>query len=98
MTIQYPGCVLTEDRQIQQLGNNQTWAGTTLLGAGEFLNAVERNKYGFPTTDIQTDISVAPTEMEYGMGVKLQWKGAEVKDLFMRSVKAWSRLLAGAAA
>ncbi len=96
VTVQYPGCILTEDRQIQQLGHDRLWAGTTLLGAGEFLDEIARQAYGFPIEDIQTGIPVAPQSMEYGMGVELRWAGEEVKDLFTRSVKAWSRLLQGA--
>jgi CRISPR/Cas system CSM-associated protein Csm3 (group 7 of RAMP superfamily) len=96
-TVQYPGCVLMDDRQIQQLGSSQIWPGTTLLGAGEFLDAIERCKYGFPGSDSQTGIPVAPQAMEYGMGVELRWTGEEVKDLFTRSVKAWSSLIGVAA-
>ncbi len=96
-TVQYPGCIL-KDEQIEQLGRKQVWAGTTLLGAGEFLNREERAEYGFPPEDLQTGIPVAPTVMEYGMGVEFQWTGEEVKDLFTRSVKSWSKLLEGAAA
>jgi CRISPR/Cas system CSM-associated protein Csm3 (group 7 of RAMP superfamily) len=95
-TVQYPGCVLTDDRQIKQLGHNQIWPGTTLLGVGEFLDATERGKYGFPGSDSQTGIPVAPKAMEYGMGVELCWTGEEVKDLFTRSVKAWSNLVCAA--
>jgi CRISPR/Cas system CSM-associated protein Csm3 (group 7 of RAMP superfamily) len=96
-TVQYPGCVLTEDRQIKQLGHNQIWPGTTLLGVGEFLDETERKNYGFPGSDSQTGIPVAPQAMEYGMGVELRWTGEEVKDLFTRSVKAWSSLIGVAA-
>jgi hypothetical protein len=96
-TVQYPGCVLTADKQIQQLGHNQIWSGTTLLGAGEFLNETERGKYGFPGSDSQTGIPVVTQAMEYGMGVELCWTGEEVKDLFTRSVKAWSSLIGVAA-
>jgi CRISPR/Cas system CSM-associated protein Csm3 (group 7 of RAMP superfamily) len=98
VTVQYPGCILTEDRQIQQLGHDRLWAGITLLGAGEFLDVIDRQAYGFPADDIQTGIPVAPQPMEYGIGVELRWTGEEVKDLFTRSVKAWSRLLQGAVA
>ncbi|WP_373542342.1 RAMP superfamily CRISPR-associated protein [Chamaesiphon sp.] len=97
-TVQYPGCILTDDRQIRQLGHDRVWAGTTLLGAGEFLDDGERQSYGFPSSDIQTGIPVSAQAMEYGMGVELRWTGEEVQDLFIRSVKAWSRLLQGAAA
>lgn len=98
-TVQYPGCILRADRQIQQLGSDQVWAGTTLLGVGEFLNDTDRQSYGFPSADIQTGIPVSAQSMEYGMGVELRWTGEEVKDLFTRSVRAWSKpLLPGAAA
>jgi CRISPR/Cas system CSM-associated protein Csm3 (group 7 of RAMP superfamily) len=96
-TVQYPGCVLTDDRQIKQLGHNQIWPGTTLLGVGEFLDETECKNYGFPGSDSQTGIPVAPQAMEYGMGVELRWTGEEVKDLFTRSVKAWSSLIGVAA-
>jgi CRISPR/Cas system CSM-associated protein Csm3 (group 7 of RAMP superfamily) len=97
-TVQYPGCILNADREIQQLGSNQTWAKTTLLGAGEFLDDAEKRKYGFPTGDSQLDLPVSAKEMLYGMGVEIQWTGDEVNDLFMRSVRSWSLLLQGAAA
>jgi CRISPR/Cas system CSM-associated protein Csm3 (group 7 of RAMP superfamily) len=96
-TVQYPGCVLTTDKQIQQIGNSQIWPGTTLLGAGEFLDADERGKYGFPGSDIQTGVPVTAQAMQYGMGVELRWTGEEVKDLFTRSVRAWSSLIGVAA-
>jgi CRISPR/Cas system CSM-associated protein Csm3 (group 7 of RAMP superfamily) len=96
-TVQYPGCILNDDQQIQQLGRNQTWAGTTLLGAGEFLESAEHDKYGFPQDDIQPNLPVTAQKMDYGLGVELVWTGEQVKDLFMRSVKAWSGLLQGAA-
>jgi CRISPR/Cas system CSM-associated protein Csm3 (group 7 of RAMP superfamily) len=96
-TVQYPGCILTDDHQIKQLGHNQIWSGATLLGVSEFLDETERSNYGFPGSDSQTGIPVAPQAMEYGMGVELSWTGEEVKDLFTRSVKAWSSLIGVAA-
>ncbi len=96
-TVQYPGCILDTDDQIQQLGSDQKWPNTTLLGVGEFLDAAERNKYGFISGDNQSNTPVSATAMEYGMGVEMQWVGDDVKDLFMRSVRSWSSLLQGAA-
>jgi CRISPR/Cas system CSM-associated protein Csm3 (group 7 of RAMP superfamily) len=95
--VQYPGCILDADNQIQQLGSDQKWPNNTLLGAGEFLDAAERNKYGFISGDNQSNTPVSATAMEYGMGVEMQWEGDDVKDLFMRSVRSWSALLQGAA-
>jgi CRISPR-associated RAMP protein (TIGR02581 family) len=96
-TVQYPGCIL-RDRQIVQLGTAQTWAPTTLLGAGMFLADDERQKYGFPGNDCQPDLPVAAESMSYGFGVELVWAEMQVEDLFIRSVQSWSGLLQGAAA
>ncbi|MEB3294196.1 MAG: RAMP superfamily CRISPR-associated protein [Synechococcales bacterium] len=96
-TVQYPGCILENDR-IKQLGAGQTWERSTLLGVGMFLTADERENYGFPADDRQTDLPVAAEMMSYGFGVELVWSGAQVEDLLMRSVQSWSKLLQGAAA
>jgi CRISPR/Cas system CSM-associated protein Csm3 (group 7 of RAMP superfamily) len=96
-TVQYPGCKLdTENKKIQQIGNNQNWNWTFLLGAGEFLSEEEAKKYGFPKPDNQ-DSPVRADSMDLGFGVQLKWEGnteSGVKDLFMRSVRAWSKVLA----
>ncbi len=96
-TVQYPGCVMKNDR-ISQLGTGQTWEPTTLLGAGMFLTNVEGSKYGFPQNDQQTGLPVKASSMTYGFGVELAWEGEQVEDLFIRSVRSWSELLQGAAA
>ena len=90
--VQYPGCIL-DNEQIKSIGANRQWDKTMLLGAGEFLDTDEANKYGFYQPDRQPT-PVAGSLMEFGFGVKLTWSGAEqVKDLFIRSVKAWSKVL-----
>jgi CRISPR/Cas system CSM-associated protein Csm3 (group 7 of RAMP superfamily) len=95
--VQYPGCLL-ENNQIRQLGRQQHWPHTMLLGAGVFLEAEERQSYGFPPDDTQ-ETPVAGKLMELGFGVQLSWQGSEqVKDLFARAVRAWSKILQGAAA
>jgi CRISPR/Cas system CSM-associated protein Csm3 (group 7 of RAMP superfamily) len=96
-TVQYPGCVL-KNNKIAQLGAGQTWEPTTLLGAGMFLTSVEGEKYGFPANDQQSGLPVAGQSMTYGFGVELVWEKAQVEDLFIRSVQSWSDLLQGAAA
>ncbi|QYO68152.1 RAMP superfamily CRISPR-associated protein [Leptolyngbya sp. 7M] len=96
-TVQYPGCVLGEDNRIHRLGSSQRWEPTTLLGAGAFFDESkdeekkEREAYGFLSNDLQSELSVTAEAMELGFGVQLIWQGKEqVKDLFMRAVKAWS--------
>jgi CRISPR-associated RAMP protein (TIGR02581 family) len=96
-TVQYPGCLMKNDR-ISQLGTGQTWEPTTLLGAGMFLTNMEGSKYGFPQNDQQTGLPVKAGSMAYGFGVELAWEGEQVEDLFIRSVRSWSDLLQGAAA
>ncbi|NMF66453.1 CRISPR-associated protein [Brasilonema octagenarum UFV-E1] len=94
--VQYPGCILSEDKQqICALGSEKKWSKTFLLGAGEFLELQEAQLYGFPTQDHQ-DTPVAAQEMDLGFGVQLTWREGTVKDLFERSVKSWSHLLVGA--
>lgn len=96
--VQYPGCILDDAKQIQQLGSTNRWPATTLLGAGMFLADEEANKYGFPSNDQQSDLPVAAQAMVYGLGVELIWQKEQVEDLFMRSVQSWSRQLTGASA
>ncbi|MFE4108370.1 RAMP superfamily CRISPR-associated protein [Almyronema epifaneia] len=94
--VQYPGCVLEAD-QIKAIGSNQLWLKTLLLGAGEFLEPNEAERYGFPKPDRQ-ETPVAGSPMDLGFGVQLTWSGQEqVTDLFVRAVKSWSRLLGVAA-
>ncbi|MFM7219078.1 MAG: RAMP superfamily CRISPR-associated protein [Nodosilinea sp.] len=97
-TVQYPGCILNPEQHILQLGTNQTWDATTLLGAGAFLNPKEAGDYGFPENDLQPDLPIAAESMPYGLGVELVWQGAQVEDLFGRSVRSWSDQLTGATA
>jgi CRISPR/Cas system CSM-associated protein Csm3 (group 7 of RAMP superfamily) len=96
-SVQYPGCII-KNGKIEQLGAGQSWETTTLLGAGMFLTGEEAGKYGFPAGDYQTGLPVAGQSMTYGFGVELVWEGAQVEDLFIRSVESWSHLLQGAAA
>lgn len=87
-TVQYPGCVLEQDK-IKLLGSDKNWGKTKLLGAGEFLSSEDAQSYGFPTSE-QEDTPVAAKTMDLGLGVQLIWQGEEqVKDLFTRSVNAW---------
>ncbi|BAY21677.1 hypothetical protein NIES2100_14340 [Calothrix sp. NIES-2100] len=92
-TVQYPGCVLSEDkRQIQAIGSQKQWANTFLLGAGEFLTDEDAKLYGFSQPDYQ-DTPVAAQEMDLGFGVQLTWRDGTVTDLFERAVRSWSGLL-----
>lgn len=97
-TVQYPGCILNDDRRIHQLGTDRTWDATTLLGVGMFLSPEEARQYGFPEADQQSNLPVAAQLMHYNLGVELVWRGAEVVDLFERSVRAWRQQLTGATA
>ncbi|MGI0485033.1 RAMP superfamily CRISPR-associated protein [Pantanalinema rosaneae CENA516] len=94
--VQYPGCVLAEPNKISALGSSKQWDDTTLLGAGEFLEPEERQRYGFPDHDRQ-QTPVKAQLMALGFGVQLEWQAGTVNDLFERSVKAWSQLLGVAA-
>ncbi len=94
--VQYPGCVLSEDKQdILAFGSQKKWSNTFLLGVGEFLEPDEAKLYAFPTEDNQ-DTPVAAQEMDLGFGVQLIWEEGRVQDLFERSVRSWSKLLVGA--
>ncbi|MFN6519175.1 MAG: RAMP superfamily CRISPR-associated protein [Nostoc sp. CreGUA01] len=94
--VQYPGCQFdSETRKIRQLGHSQEWDSTFLLGVGEFLSQEEAEKYGFSKPDNQLS-PVRAESMELDFGVQLKWEGdteSGVKDLFMRSVRAWSKVL-----
>ncbi|MBI1240421.1 RAMP superfamily CRISPR-associated protein [Umezakia ovalisporum] len=90
--VQYPGCILSEDKQILALGRQKQWPHTYLLGAGEFLESQEAQLYGFPSSDHQ-DTPVAAQEMDLGFGVALTWPEGTVHDLFERGVRCWSQLL-----
>ncbi|MBD2429970.1 MULTISPECIES: RAMP superfamily CRISPR-associated protein [Fischerella] len=91
--VQYPGCILSEDKQqICAIGSQKKWANTYLLGVGEFLEPDEAKLYAFPTVDHQ-DTPIAAQEMDLGFGVQLIWQEGRVQDLFERSVRSWSNLL-----
>jgi CRISPR/Cas system CSM-associated protein Csm3 (group 7 of RAMP superfamily) len=91
--VQYPGCILSEDkRQIHAIGSQKQWANTFLLGAGEFLTDEDAELYGFSKSDYQ-DTPVAAQSMDLGFGVQLTWRDGTVTDLFERAVKSWSGLL-----
>jgi CRISPR/Cas system CSM-associated protein Csm3 (group 7 of RAMP superfamily) len=93
--VQYPGCILSEDkRHIQAIGTQKQWNHTLLLGAGEFLENNEAQLYGFPQPDHQ-DTPVAAQLMDLGFGVQLTWQDGTVTDLFERAVRSWSSLLVG---
>ncbi len=86
--VEYPGCVL-QDNRIRLLGSNrESWPHTALLGAGAFLDGDERKRYGFPAGDTQ-ETPIAAQEMSYGLGVQLTWPEGRVDDLFTRTVRAW---------
>lgn len=91
--VQYPGCVLSDDKkQISAFGTQKQWSYTYLLGAGEFLTADEAKLYGFPHSDHE-DTPVSAQEMKLGFGVQLTWGEGRVTDLFERGVRHWSSLL-----
>ncbi|MGH1394845.1 MAG: RAMP superfamily CRISPR-associated protein [Trichormus sp.] len=94
--VQYPGCILSEDKQqIHALGSERKWSKTFLLGVGEFLQVDDAKLYGFAKPDHQ-DTPVAAQSMDLGFGVQLVWREGTVNDLFERCVRSWSQLLAGA--
>lgn len=93
--VQYPGCVM-QDNQIRFLGGSQLWPNNSLLGAGMFLSDAERELYGFPAQD-STQVAVGADAMELGFGVQLAWEGEQVKNLFIRAVEIWRRVLEGVA-
>ncbi len=91
--VQYPGCCLDQDnRQIVTLNRSKQWGDTFLLGAGEFLDQDEQQRYGFPNLDRQ-ETPVRAHLMDLGFGVQLVWSAGTVHDLFERSVKSWHQLL-----
>ncbi|MBK1986924.1 CRISPR-associated protein [Sphaerospermopsis aphanizomenoides BCCUSP55] len=93
--VQYPGCILSADKQeICAFGNNKKWRNTFLLGVGEFLTEDDAKLYSFSPQDSQ-DTPVAAQEMALGFGVELTWTEGRVNDLFERGVRSWSKLLVG---
>ena len=96
-TVDYPGCILQNNR-ICLLGSDRSWAHTDLIGAGAFLSNDERLRYGFPADDMQST-PVGGKEMAYGLGVQMTWEAGQVEDLFTRAVTAWrKRLMEGVTA
>jgi CRISPR/Cas system CSM-associated protein Csm3 (group 7 of RAMP superfamily) len=94
--VQYPGCVLSKDKQeICAFGSNKKWRNTYLLGVGEFLTENDAKLYGFSSKDSQ-HTPVAAQEMALGFGVELTWQEGTVNDLCERGVRSWSQLLGGA--
>ncbi|MGI0493502.1 RAMP superfamily CRISPR-associated protein [Alkalinema pantanalense CENA528] len=86
--VQYPTCIVEND-QIKRVGHAKVWPRQSLLGAGEFFAEGKKNPYGFPYPDRQeAAIGVSPMELGFGAEIVLQGD-VQVKDLFMRSVKAW---------
>lgn len=96
-TVQYPGCMLADGDRIQQLGHEPCWPRTTLLGAGEFLEPEERQRYGFPANDFQRDLPVAARDIKDSIGVELVWMDGTVTDLFQRAMQSWKQQLGVAA-
>lgn len=95
--VQYPGCVL-ENERIRLLGQQQSWSHTSLIGAGVFLEEDERVRYGFPPNDLIEETSVAAESMPLGFGVQLTLQGEKiVPDLFQKAVQAWCKKLEVAA-
>lgn len=86
--VQYPGCQLKDDK-ISLLGSDKTWETNMLLGAGEFLDPQDAESYGFPREDRQ-QTPIGAQSMDFDMGVQLIWQDCtQVKDLFVKAVKAW---------
>lgn len=96
--VQYPGCVLNEHDCIERLGREQSWARTTLIGAGEFLSVEEQRQYGFSEGDFVTETPIAAQEIAGALGVELVWNGDSVTNLFQLSIASWQRRLRGVAA
>ncbi|MBD2137678.1 CRISPR-associated protein [Anabaena sp. FACHB-1237] len=91
--VQYPGCILSEDKQeICAFGTNKKWPHTHLLGVGEFLPENDAKSYNFPAKDSQ-DTPVAAQLMDLDFGVQLTWHEGTVKDLLERGVRSWSKVL-----
>lgn len=92
---QYPGCILSEDKQrIEMLGNpEKNWSRNSLLGAGEFLEPDECKLYGFPEKDEEKGMPAGGQTMDLGIGVELRWEGEHVPDLFARAASAWKNVL-----
>lgn len=90
--VTYPSCVI-KDNQICFLGQSQGWEYNQLLGVGEFLDSDECEQYGFQKPDY-TVVPIAGQEMDFGIGVQLNFSGEEaVKTLFLRSVNVWKHLV-----
>lgn len=90
--VQYPGCIL-EDNKIRLLGSDKSWSYNSLLGCGVFLEPEECEKYGFPEND-EEKTPVRANEMPLNFGVEMHWPNSEeVKDMFRCSVNAWRKKL-----
>lgn len=91
--VQYPSCEL-RDGQIYSFGQQTSLgAHSTLLGAGEFLEA--DNPYGFTKPDRQ-DTPIAGSPMDFGFGMQLNWQGNDergVPNLFKCAVRSWREVL-----
>ncbi|MEL6454879.1 MAG: RAMP superfamily CRISPR-associated protein [Cyanobacteria bacterium J06623_5] len=87
-TISYPSCLLKDGNISALIGSAKQWEPNQLAGAGEFLEAAERQKYGFPADDVVTTEAVAQ-EMAYGVGVQMIWEADEVEQLFRLAARKW---------
>ena len=97
--VQYPGCILQDDK-VCLLGKKagiKPWERTYLLGAGEFLG--KGNEYQFPYPDKQLTLISGQTRpiraevADLGFGVQMRWEEDQVKNLFVKAVESWKKVV-----
>lgn len=91
--VQYPGCVLEQDK-IKILGSNKkSWELNHLLGVKQFLSE-DSNSYEFPSEEPE-NVDAVTEVMDLGLGVQLTFHEGKVKQLFIAGVKAWKKIVEG---
>lgn len=91
--VQYPGCVLEQDK-IKILGSNKkSWELNQLLGVKQFLSE-DSNSYEFPSEEPE-NVDAVTEVMDLGLGVQLTFHEGKVKQLFIAGVKAWKKIVEG---
>ena len=96
VAIYYPTAVV-EDNQIELLGqlSKKLTDNNFVVGAGELVNADDRQAYGFPESDV-VNADVPIREGEYGLGATLNFETSDdITALWSGCVSSWQQAFRG---